>query len=664
MAPPRSNRAPASAPKGPSRGGIQKRGRAGRVDQDGDLDMDSAAARRAGRPARNEPTAARPQRGARTNAAPAKSSARNHQAIARHLDGEGADLITKKKAQSGPLVWLDVKGLKESKASRNRDGGLRDLISFIERKAQSAGQRTKGVMVLKGCRMVQLDLVKTPRSPRRTRQQPSSIPAAYARTSPLAVHAVNGFVFAGAKLEITDSGGSLAKATEASAAAQDLKSKLTNIMSQRYLTETKLLKLDALNQDQQLVEMGVLESKDRAEKLVKVMMKICDDLFKTPKDKMDNIHSISLANNGLDGVAQVEDIAETFPDLLNLDLSGNKIATLSGLIPWKGRLRKLDTLYITDNPIDIADLQVQAALLKFFPKLTNINGQQFTPEHLAELQKFTRPRPIPQHGPDFRDANGIGESFLLEFFVGFDTDRLGLLAKYYDDDSQFSLAVDTNSIRDKDAPQPMSWSAYIPKSRNLTRITTTSARETRLLSGREIILKTWNELPSTKHPDIKADTTKYIMDCHLLPGLGDPTGQTGASLDGMVLSVHGQFEELDKASNQPGLRSFSRSFVLGPGRPGNNPIRVVSDMLSLRAWNALPNVFVAAAATSAAAPPPVLAQEQELRQAKILELCKQTSMTPVYSEMCLNDTAWDFDRALAVFDEKKAQLPAEAFAVV
>ncbi|KAG7132285.1 mRNA export factor mex67 like protein [Verticillium longisporum] len=587
MAPPRSNRAPASAPKGPSRGGIQKRGRAGRVDQDGDLDMDSAAARRAGRPARNEPTAARPQRGARTNAAPAKSSARNHQAIARHLDGEGADLITKKKAQSGPLVWLDVKGLKESKASRNRDGGLRDLISFIERKAQSAGQRTKGVMVLKH-KFVN-DIVQI----------------AATKENAEEIIKVNGFVFAGAKLEITDSGGSLAKATEASAAAQDLKSKLTNIMSQRYLTETKLLKLDALNQDQQLVEMGVLESKDRAEKLVKVMMKICDDLFKTPKDKMDNIHSISLANNGLDGVAQVEDIAETFPDLLNLDLSGNKIATLSGLIPWKGRLRKLDTLYITDNPIDIADLQVQAALLKFFPKLTNINGQQFTPEHLAELQKFTRPRPIPQHGPDFRDANGI--------------DRLGLLAKYYDDDSQFSLAVDTNSIRDKDAPQPMS-------------------------CGREIILKTWNELPSTKHPDIKADTTKYIMDCHLLPGLGDPTGQTGASLDG--------------------LRSFSRSFVLGPGRPGNNPIRVVSDMLSLRAWNALPNVFVAAAATSAAAPPPVPAQEQELRQAKILELCKQTSMTPVYSEMCLNDTAWDFDRALAVFNEKKAQLPAEAFAVV
>ncbi|KAL9946068.1 hypothetical protein ACHAO3_004805 [Verticillium nonalfalfae] len=638
MAPPRSNRAPASAPKGPSRGGIQKRGRAGRVDQDGDLDMDSAAARRAGRPARNEPTAARPQRGARTNAAPAKSSARNHQAIARHLDGEGADLITKKKAQSGPLVWLDVKGLKESKASRNRDGGIRDLISFIERKAQSAGQRTKGVMVLK--HKLVSDIVQI----------------AATKENAEEFIKVNGFVFAGAKLEITDSGGSLAKATEASAAAQDLKSKLTNIMSQRYLTENKLLKLDALNQDQQLVEMGVLESKDRAEKLVKVMMKICDDLFKTPKDKMDNIHSISLANNGLDGVAQVEDIAETFPDLLNLDLSGNKIATLSGLMPWKGRLRKLDTLYITDNPIDIADLKVQAALLKFFPKLTNINGQQFTPEHLAELQKFTRPRPIPQHGPDFRDANGIGESFLLEFFVGFDTDRLGLLAKYYDDDSQFSLAVDTNSIRDKDAPQPMSWSAYIPKSRNLTRITTTAARETRLLSGREIILKTWNELPSTKHPDIKADTTKYIMDCHLLPGLGDPTGQTGASLDGMVLSVHGQFEEMDKASNQPGLRSFSRSFVLGPGRPGNNPIRVVSDMLSLRAWNALPNVFVAAAATSAAAPPRVPAQEQELRQAKILELCKQTSMTPVYSEMCLNDTAWDFDRALAVFNEKKVSV--------
>ena len=69
--------------------------------------------------------------------------------------------------------------------------------------------------------------------------------------------------------------------------------------------------------------MGFLESKERAEKMIAVMMKICDDLFKTHKDKMENIHSISLANNGITTIQQVDVVAETFPDLLNLDLSGN-----------------------------------------------------------------------------------------------------------------------------------------------------------------------------------------------------------------------------------------------------------------------------------------------------------------------------------------------------
>lgn len=454
-------------------------------------------------------------------------------------------------------------------------------------------------------------------------------------------------------MQITDHNGSLAEAQRARAASDDVKAKLTNILSLRYATDMKLLKLDGLSQDPALVEMGMLESKERAEKLLRAMMKICDDLFKTAKEKVENVHSISLANNGIDSIAPVEFIVETFPDLLHLDLSNNNFPNASALARWKNRFRKLETLYLSGNPIDIADPKIRAELVQFFPKLKDINGEQLTPEHKEQLRSFTKPRPIPQHGPDFRDANGLGEAFLVDVFVGFDNDRHGLLAKYYDDESQFSLNVDTNSIRDKDGPQPLPWATYIPKSRNFTRITTDAARRDRLLTGREAIFASWTELPATKHPDIKADTSKYIMDCHLLPGLGDPAGQS-PSLDGMIISVHGQFQEQDASTQKEGLRSFSRSFVLGPGKPGNHTIRVVSDMLSLRAFNPLPNVFAAPAAAPAAAPE--ASNEAELRQAKIAELCKQTMMTPMYSEMCLSDSGWDFDKAIAVFNEKKVRI--------
>lgn len=465
---------------------------------------------------------------------------------------------------------------------------------------------------------------------------------------------VNGFTFAGAKLEITDHEGSLAAAREARANTEELKSRLTNILATRYLTEDKLLKLDSLSQDQALVQMGFLESKDRAEKMIAVMMKICDDLFKTHKDKMENIHSISLANNGITSIQQVDAVADTFPDLLNLDLSGNSLAAAKDLAPWKGKFRKLHTLYIANNPLNVADPKTRAELVRYFPKLTDINGEQMTPEQLESLRNFVKPRPIPQHGPDFRDTNGLGEAFLVDLFALFDSDRLALLGKYYDDDSQFSLSLDTNAIRDKDGPAPMSWAAYLQRSRNLTRITTHSGRRMRLFVGREDILPIWNELPATTHPDIKTDTSKYIMDCHLLPGLADPLGQSPA-MDGMIILVHGQFEELDKSSGQRGLRSFSRSIVLGPGKPGNNAIRVVSDMFSLRAYNALPNVLAAAAAPVVAAPAP---DDAQIRQAKIAELCRLSGMNPQFSEMCLNDCNWDYDRAVAVFNEKKVSRPA------
>ncbi|TDZ27179.1 mRNA export factor mex67 [Colletotrichum spinosum] len=651
MAPPRAPRAmtsqPArdtrSAPKSRGGGGIQKRkGGRTQTDRDGDLDMGSGAGGSAARRTNNKPASTdsmRPQRSSRSGGPPTKSGSRVHQAIARHLDtGDGSDLVSKKKPQNSGLVWLTVKGLKESKASSNRDGGFKDLLAFLERKATSLSERRKPVVIKK------------------SHMNGDSVSVAATAEDAEEIIKVNSFTFAGAQLEITDSDGTLAKATQASAAAQETKQKLTNVMAARYDVAQKLLRLDALTQDAGLVEMGMLESKERAEKLFKVMMVICDELFKTSQAKIDAIHSISLANNSVDTIVQVEEMANTFPDLLALDLSGNQIATMGGLSRWKGKLRKLETLYLTGNPLPLADPKVMAELLEFFPKLQNLNGEILTPEQKEQIKAAGRPQPIPQRGPDFRDANGIGEAFLLEFFVGFDADRTALLAKYYDDNSQFSLAVDTHSIRQDGLPPPLPWASYIKQSRNLKKISSPAARAARMTTGREAIWNLWNDLPETKHPDIKADISKYIMDCHLLPGLSDPSGQTPGGVDGMIISVHGQFEERDKAG-KTGLRSFSRTFVLGPGRAGGNPIRVVSDMLSLRAFNPLPNVFVAEGQAPSA-------QEQQQRQAMITELSKQTTMTPTYSEMCLSDVAWDFTRALAVFHEKKAQLPAEAFASV
>jgi nuclear RNA export factor len=468
---------------------------------------------------------------------------------------------------------------------------------------------------------------------------------------------VNTFTFAGVALEIVESTEGLGtpnKATE-SKETQELRAKLQAILSQRYIGDTKLLKLDALAADADLVNLGMFANPERALKTFKGLMAICDGLFKTPQEKQDAIESISLASNNIDNVAQVEVVATTFPQLKNLDMSGNQISSMQGLERWKGKFKDLETIYMTGNPIEAADPNYQATFLEWFPKLQIINGNQLrTPEQIAAQAAALAPKPIPQHGPDFRDVNGIGESFLLEFFTSYDNDRQGLASRLYDNGSQFSLSVDTQSVRDPNAPTPLPWTSYIKVSRNLVKITTQNARFQRLFKGANVIHDLWKTLPATRHPNIKEDLSKYIMDCHPMTGLVDPSGQSQVGVDGLIISVHGEFDEYDQKTDTMGKRSFSRTFILGPGQPGGNPIRVVSDMLSLRAFSSLPNVF----APSDQAPP------EQKHQAMIAELSKQTNMVPQYSEMCLTQVDWDFDKALVIFNEKKAQLPPDAFATL
>lgn len=463
---------------------------------------------------------------------------------------------------------------------------------------------------------------------------------------------LNTFTFAGTPLDVVESTEGLGqpnKATE-SKETQELRAKLQAILGSRYFQANKLLKLDALSTDPELVQLGMFENRERALKTFKGLMVICDDLFKTAQQKRDAIESISVASNGIDDVAQVENVSNTFPHLKNLDMSGNQIASIKAMERWKGKFRELKTLYMAGNPIETADPTYHNTLLEWFPKLQDINGVELrTAAQIAEREEALKPKAIPQSGPDFRDVNGIGEKFLLEFFDAYDKDRQGLITRLYDEDSQFSVAVDTNSVRDGNAPTPLPWAAYLKFSRNLVKITHQNARATRLFKGASSIYDLWKMLPLTQHPNIKADLSKYIMDCHPLPGLVDPSGQNPLGVDGLILVIHGEFDEYDQKSATTGKRSFSRTFVLGPGQPARGGIRVVSDILSLRAWNSLPDVFRA----NAAAPAAPVAPAQNQHQAMIAELCKQTGMTPQYSEMCLAQVNFEFDKALVIFNEKK-----------
>ncbi|ORY65823.1 TAP domain-containing protein, partial [Pseudomassariella vexata] len=622
------------------RGGISKRrgGGATRIDRDGDLDMDAPVVNGAARGTKDSPAPTEPgrrsTRSTTTSCRPPKPTTRAQQAVARVISSgtgslasrisSGIDTSSRAGRASRPInaadtMTLKVDGLKTSRAVTNSDGGLKALLTFLERKAATVGKLSRTVRIKK------------------SQLKGDSVYITTSKDDGEEILKINGFEFAATKLAISDA---TEEAPATSAGTQEVKELLTNVLSLRYDQGTKLLNLANLGQDARLNEMGVFNESNPL-KVFRALMAICDEKFKTAQAKREAIVSVSLAGNNIDDVTQISSLTDTFPDLTNLDLSYNQFKELKSLRKWSRRLRNMETLLLNGNPIEQHEPLYQNELKAWFPKLQNLSGSQVrTAEEVAAADSVSKPTPIPNIGPDFRDINRVGETFITEFMQMYDVDRQNLVAKYYDDKSTFSLTVNTRAPYAPDVPLSP-WTSYIKLSRNHTKITTQHGRQQRLFVGTSLIQSAWQNLPPTRHPDLTTQFDKYTIDCHPVGGFIDPSGQNAAGVDGMIMTLHGEFEDQDPDTKKTAKRTFSRTFLLGPGAPGRHPIRVVSDMLSLKAYNPLPPVTPVAASASS---------EDAQKQQMVLELCQQSGMTPEYSKFCLEAANWNFDQAMVTFN--------------
>lgn len=146
------------------RGGIAKRGRSAtaRVDRDGDLVMDASAGAKSGaRVSKSNNTAnrrgsSRPNGPTRTSGP--KSNPRLQQNIVRHLGGDTSQVPRAPSARiASNNTTLKVLGLKSSRAVTNSDGGVKDLLLFLEKKATNikntngSGRTSRPVLIKKVC---------------------------------------------------------------------------------------------------------------------------------------------------------------------------------------------------------------------------------------------------------------------------------------------------------------------------------------------------------------------------------------------------------------------------------------------------------------------------------------------------------------------------------
>ena len=366
---------------------------------------------------------------------------------------------------------------------------------------------------------------------------------------------------------------------------------------------------------------------------------------------------------------------------------------------WRWKFRKLDHLILTGNPVEAEMPLYKTEMLKWFPSLTTLDTIQLrTPEEVKAAANGRLPMPI--LGPCFRDEASIGENFVKQYFVAYDGDRAALVTGFYDAQSTFSLSVNTSAPR---APETSDykvpgWDTYIKRSRNLTKLAHLPAQMSRLHTGTDSIKDVFSTLPATRHPDLLAEPQKWCIECHTIPGLPDPAGQSTSGVGGLIVMVHGEFSEVDVSTGQATtIRSFDRTFVLGPGA-GIGGIRVACDTLVLRAYGGHdawqpeggaingdvlaqpPTLHKIALPPELAVPSQGKSEEQVRKELLVVELSKGTGMTLQWSEQCLNQSGWSLEAAAAAFEQAKvccmpaccytgwillirgqSQLPADAF---
>ncbi|KAK4952478.1 nuclear mRNA export, poly(A)+RNA binding protein [Elasticomyces elasticus] len=637
--------APRAAPRGPA---ASRR----KADRDGDLAMGLPIKGRAA-VGKAPPTGPR-----KDNGRPARGGilgANAQREILRQASGTREVTMKEERANGlrGGLVELKVTGWNKSKASSDADGGVASLIKWLEKKSSiRLGSRARNVKIRKSI-VDGTDLI-----------------IKVAAEDAVGILRMNGFGWAGVNVSVQRLGGPVQEPTKVSSEAEKTKAMLRGVLERRYDLDSRFLNLSQLAQDEELKNQHIFDSKSTASKFFPAMMRVLELSFDKPEERDAAITSVSLANNDLADLTAVTTLSQTLPKIQNLDLSNNKFAKLENLHSWRRRFGQLQHLILTGNPLEQNEPNFHTEVVNWYPKLRQLNGVQVRTEEDIAKKNSTVELPFPIRSPHFQDEGGIAEQFVRMFFAGFDNDRAGLVPHYYDEQSEFSYSVNTQAPRDaNEKTAGGEWEGYLKNSRNLKKITQLPARQARKYRGTKAVTDIMAMLPTTKHPDLAAEARKWMVEAKIVPGVPDATGASPAGVDGFLITVHGEFDELK--AGQPKKRSFDRTFVFGPG--GVAGVRIVSDMLTLRTYGGIqafePENFDnwTEPTANASLPEPAapgLPAGLSIQQAEqmIAQLVQQTGLTAGYAKDCFDQVGWNYDGAVEAFGRVRAQLPANAFA--
>uniref|UniRef100_A0A674BU08 Nuclear RNA export factor 1 n=1 Tax=Salmo trutta TaxID=8032 RepID=A0A674BU08_SALTR len=395
---------------------------------------------------------------------------------------------------------------------------------------------------------------------------------------------------------------------------------LKQCMAKRFDGSQQALDLNNIRIDPDLVSQNIdvtLNRKNSMRAVIKII-----------EENIPELVCLNLSNNKLFRLDDLSELVNKVPNLKTLNLSHNELKTERELDRIKGL--KLVELWLERNPLcDYFKDQASyiSEVRERFPRLLKLDGQDLPPPIVFDVE--VTPDALPPCKPSYFCSEEIKTpivGFLQQYYSVYDSgDRQPLLDAYHDG-ATFSLSMPFTMQN----PSRYPLASY---SLNYLNTFVLSATRFRLLKHTRLnVVAFLSELPKTQH-----DTASLIVDVNTF---------TNTLLS---FTVTGVFKEVEGKSRDS-VRAFCRVFVTVPA--GGTSLCIVNDELFVRnaTTEEIRRAFVAPAPTPSSSPVPTLsAPQQEMLSAFSLK----SGMNLEWSQKCLQDNEWDFNRAAQVFTDLK-----------
>uniref|UniRef100_A0A8C6U4B4 Zgc:153681 n=1 Tax=Neogobius melanostomus TaxID=47308 RepID=A0A8C6U4B4_9GOBI len=328
-----------------------------------------------------------------------------------------------------------------------------------------------------------------------------------------------------------------------------------------------------------------------------------------------NVEVILNRKNSIEAVIKI--IEENIPELGSLNLSNNRIHKLDDFTELVSKVPNLKTLNLSHNELKsereldkVKGWKLVELWLNRNPLCDHFKDQASYIRSVSEFVACVIP---------FYNGHFLFRFFFCRYYSIYDSsDRQPLLDAYHDGAS-FSL---TTPFSTQNPSRYCSLGEYHKDSRNLKRLKDSTMRFRLLKHTRLNVVAFLNELPKTQH-----DIASFTVDVNTY---------TNTLL---AFTVSGVFKEDGKSRES--TMAFSRVFITVPAEE-------------------IRKAFVAPAPTPSSSPVPTLtAPQQEMLTAFSL----MSGMNLEWSQKCLQDNEWDFNKAAQIFTQLRSdgRIPDVAF---